>query len=53
MAGSVPALRTDASTATVPPPQNPISPAELSREEEEVDEEKEEEEEEKRWDRFD
>lgn len=34
-AGSVPALRTDASTATVPPPQNPISPAKLSREEEE------------------
>lgn len=50
MAGREPALRTDASTATVPPPQNPVSPAELSREEEEVEKEKEEE---KRRDRFD
>lgn len=44
--GSVPALRTDARTATVPPPQNPISPAKLSKEEEK-------EKEEKGWDRFD
>lgn len=31
VAGNAPALQADASTATVPPPQNPISPAALSR----------------------